>query len=128
MLIKCSGLCASITLCFYRLSAQPIPITGNPVSGLEAIDQTATMLMQKYSIPGMALAVTKGGRLVFARGYGFADTDLKTPVNPDSLFRLASVSKPLTATAADKLVELGMLKYDTKAFEVLSALEPLPGM
>jgi uncharacterized protein (TIGR03437 family) len=109
------------------LAGQSIPISGNPVAGFDPVDQAATALMQKYSIPGMAIGITKGGRLVFARGYGFADVDVRSPVNPDSMFRLASVSKPLTATAADKLVELGTLGYDTKAFDLLSGLHPLPG-
>jgi uncharacterized protein (TIGR03437 family) len=106
---------------------QSIPISGPSSSIFAPVDQAATALMQKYGIPGMAIGITKGGRLVFAHGYGFADRDTQTPVNPDSLFRLASISKPLTATAADKLVELGILKYNTGAFSVLSNLRPLPG-
>ena len=108
-------------------AAQTIPVSGPPAPAFAPLDQTATALMQKYSIPGMALGITKGGRLVFARGYGFADVDARTTVSPDSLFRLASVSKPLTATAADKLVELGLLRYDTNAFQVLAQLQPSSG-
>ncbi len=107
--------------------AQSIPISGDAVPGFETLDQSAVSFMQQYGIPGMTLAITKSGRLIFARGYGFADVDTRTAVAPDSLFRLASVSKPLTATAIDKLVERGKLAYSTKAFDILSAIQPLPG-
>ncbi len=104
----------------------PLPMTGDPVPGFEPLDQIAVGLMQKYRVPGMALGITKGGRLILARGYGYADVDTRTRVYPDSLFRLASVSKPLTATAADLLVEQGKLSYNTKVFDVLHSLSP-PG-
>ena len=61
---------------------------------------------------GAALAVAKGGRLVLARGYGLAFIEEDRPVQPDSLFRIASVSKPITAAAVLKLVEQGHLALD----------------
>jgi N-acyl-D-amino-acid deacylase len=117
----------TIRLAVYTDPLQLIPITGNDVPAFEGLDQNIRQLMQQYSIPGLALGITKGGKLVFAHGYGFAALESQTPVNPTTLFRLASVSKPLTASAADKLVELGKLAYGTKAFNVLSMLQPLPG-
>jgi hypothetical protein len=88
---------------------QSIPITGQAVPDLTAYDSVVTSLMQKYQVPGVALAVARDGRLVFARGYGYADTDLQLPVQPDSLFRLGSVTKPHTAAAIFKLIEQGKL-------------------
>ncbi len=117
----------TIRLAVYTDPLQLIPISGTDVPAFEGLDQNIRQLMQQYSIPGLALGITKGGKLVFAHGYGFADLESQTPVNPTTLFRLASVSKPLTASAADKLVEVGKLAYDTKAFDVLSTLKPLPG-
>src|SRR5712692_4097325 len=104
---NCGCFLAVLVVSLTPVQGQSVPVSGNPVFGFETLDQTAVALIQKYSIPGVALGITKGGRLVFARGYGFADLESKTPVSPDSLFRLASVSKPLTATAVDKLVEQG---------------------
>jgi uncharacterized protein (TIGR03437 family) len=106
---------------------QSIPITGQEVPDLTAYDSVVTSLMQKYQVPGVALAVARDGRLVFARGYGYADTDLQLPVQPDSLFRLASVTKPHTAAAIFKLIEQGKLSLSDKAFSILSNLKPLPG-
>jgi len=62
-------------------------------------------LMDRYQIPGAALAVAKDGRLVLSRGYGWADVQAKEPVQPNSLFRLASLTKPLTAVAVLHLGE-----------------------
>jgi len=107
--------------------AQSIPITGQTVPDLAAYDSVVTSLMKKYQVPGVALAVAREGRLVLARGYGYADTHLQLPVQPDSLFRLASVTKPHTAAAILRLIEQGKLSLSDKAFSILSNLQPLPG-
>ncbi len=103
------------------------------VSLAEAFDGEMEAFMAARKIPGGALAVVKDRRLVLARGYGWADREKKLPVKPDSLFRIASVSKPVTAVAVLKLVEEGKLSLDTKAFELLdlrpvveSLLDPEP--
>jgi D-alanyl-D-alanine carboxypeptidase len=72
--------------------------------------------MQQNAIPGLSIAIAKNERLVFAKGYGFADTSTKETVNPKSLFRVASISKPITAVAVMELVEAGQLKLDDKVF------------
>jgi N-acyl-D-amino-acid deacylase len=107
--------------------AQPLPITGQAVPELAAYDTVITTLMQKYQVPGVALAVARNGKLVFARGYGYADTALQLPVQPDSLFRLGSIAKPHTAAAILRLIEQGRLSLSNKAFSILSNLKPLPG-
>ncbi|MFN7934127.1 MAG: serine hydrolase [Bryobacteraceae bacterium] len=78
-------------------------------------------------IPGAALAVTRNGRLVHARGYGFADREAQTPVQSDSLFRLASLSKAITAVAVMHLVEEGKISLDQPAFSLLPDLQPSAG-
>jgi N-acyl-D-amino-acid deacylase len=90
----------------------------NPVA--EPFDREMEAFMSARNIPGGALAVVKDHRLVYARGYGWADRDGKTSVKPDSLFRIASISKPITGVAVMKLVEEGKLSLDAKAFPLLS--------
>ena len=70
-------------------------------------------------MPGGAVAFVRDGRLLFAGGYGIANTDSQQPVRPDSLFRIASVSKPITAVAVLKLVEDGQLSLDDRAFDLV---------
>ena len=75
--------------------------------------------MSAHKIPGGALAVVKNRQLVHARGYGWADREKKIPATQDSLFRIASLSKPITAVAILKLAEAGGLKLDARAFDLL---------
>jgi N-acyl-D-amino-acid deacylase len=102
-----------------------IQATGRAAPRLAAFDELVTRLLQKYEVPGAALAVVKEGRLVLARGYGFADVDRKEPVQPDSLFRIASLSKPFTSAAILTLVERGTLRLDDRAFARLGLGEPV---
>jgi N-acyl-D-amino-acid deacylase len=103
------------------------PITGPTSPGMECYDEVVSELMQQYEIPGGAVAVVKDGRLVFAHGYGWADVERAVPVQPDTLFRVASVSKPVTSVAILLLWEEGQLALDDPAFAYLSDLEPPAG-
>ena len=78
-----------------------------------------TSLMQKWSLPGGQLSVAKNGRLVFNRGFGLADVEHDVPVQPDNLFRIASVTKTITAVAIMTLVDTGKLNLDDKVFPLL---------
>lgn len=93
-----------------------------------AFDREVEAFMSARKIPGGAIAVVKDGRLVYTRGYGWADREKKITVGPESLFRIASISKPITAVAVMKLIQDGKLSLDTRAFEFLG-LKPstLPG-
>ena len=101
--------------------------TGQFVPGLESYDRIVARIMRDHDIPGAAVAVVRYGRLVYARGFGVADRESGTPVQPDSLFRIASLSKPITAVAVLKLVEDGRLELDTRVFrDLLAGIEPHP--
>ena len=103
------------------------PITGAQVTGMEPYEQSVRDLMQKYKIPGGAVAVVRDGKLFYARGFGFADVENKTPVQPDARFRIASVSKPITSAAIMKLVEEGKLRLDDRVAPLIADLTPAPG-
>jgi N-acyl-D-amino-acid deacylase len=102
-------------------------MTGESVPQLVAFDQVFTTLMKTWKIPGGAIAITYQGRLVYARGFGYADTVTKTLVQPDALFRIASVTKPITAVAALKLESEGKLDLDAKAFALIPEITAPPG-
>jgi N-acyl-D-amino-acid deacylase len=89
-------------------------------------DQFASKLLTKYQMPGCAIAVARNGKLVFARGYGIANKATGELVQPDSRFRIASLSKPITAAAVLLLVQRGKLTLDQRVFDILS-YQPLPG-
>jgi CubicO group peptidase (beta-lactamase class C family) len=91
---------------------------GGGLSGSDAatVDNQIEAYMKKHNTPGMSIAITKDGRLVFAKGYGLADKGTGERVNPANLFRIASVSKPITSVAIQKLVEQGKLNLDKTVF------------
>jgi N-acyl-D-amino-acid deacylase len=109
------------------VSGQTVPATGTAVPELVAYDRAAADLMTRWQIPGGAVAVARQGRLIFARGYGLADREANRPAEPDSLFRLSSLSKPFTAAAILRLVEEGRLTLDARAFQILDHIKPPPG-
>ena len=94
---------------------------------MASYDQIIAALMRKYAIPGGVVAVVRDGKLIYARGFGYADVEHKTPVQPDALFRIASVSKPLTAVAIMKLVEEGKLALDDRVAPFIAHLSPAAG-
>jgi len=98
--------------------------TGTPASGLESLDSLMCRLLDSARVPGGAVAVSRQGRLVYARGFGYADTIRKTRVGPTSLFRIASLSKPFTAVTALLLAQAGFLSLDEPAMGPL--LQRLP--
>ncbi len=68
--------------------------------------------MRRLHVPGVSVAVIKHGQIEWAKGYGLADTHDKTPVTAETLFQAGSVSKPVAALAALKLVDEGKLHLD----------------
>ena len=100
---------------------------GLRVPGMASYDRLVPELMAAWGIPGGAVAVMKDGRLVYARSYGWADTEAVEAVEPTDLFRIASVSKPITAAAVLLLVERGQLELDEPAFAWLDDLEAPAG-
>lgn len=96
-------------------------------AAIPRIDHAIKGLMRKYEIPGGTVAVMKDGRLVYAAAYGYADKALKGKAKPGTLFRIASVSKTITAVATLKLVQEGKLSLDERVLEVLDDLRPFDG-
>ena len=80
------------------------------------IDAAMKAHMRQYNVPGISIAITKDECLVYASGYGYADTQRKIPANALSLFRVASVSKPITALAIYKLIEQGKINLEDHVF------------
>jgi CubicO group peptidase (beta-lactamase class C family) len=68
--------------------------------------------MQRQHIPGLALLVSRGGKIVQAQGFGLANVELQVPVKPETVFQSGSVGKQFTATAVMMLVEEGKVRLD----------------
>ena len=61
--------------------------------------------MEHYKVPGVSIALVENGKIKWAKGYGMANTDRKTKVDINTIFQAGSISKPVAALAALKLVE-----------------------
>ncbi|MBN8665969.1 MAG: beta-lactamase family protein [Chitinophagales bacterium] len=95
------------------------PVTQNDIP---AIDNAVTTFMNTYSIPGVSIAITKDNKLVYVKSYGKMSASDNTPITNKSLFRIASVSKPITAVGIMKLLEANKLTLDSKVFGAGSIL------
>jgi len=93
----------------------------------ESLQRVIPALMTKWNVPGGAVALARNGSVVLSKAYGLADKTGNVPVTTSSLFRLASLSKPITAAAVLKLHEAGLLELDARAFDILNDVEPPPG-
>ncbi len=99
---------------------------GDLPAGFEPLDTAVRDFMKEHRIPCGTLAVGSKGQLRLSRGYGYATRDRSRQVQPDDLFRIASVSKPITACLVRKLAHEGRLDLNAPAFELIGA-KPLPG-
>ncbi len=97
---------------------------GRPVPGCEAFDELLRRFLSQHAVPGAALAVGRAGELLYARSIGLAHVDERIPVEPHSLFRIASISKPISAVAILQQVERGQLALETCVWELLNLAEP----
>ncbi len=101
-----------------KLTAGNIRLTNSNSTGtgFDTGERTINSFMKKWTIEGASVAISKNGRLVFAKGFGFADTTAKIITQPYSKFRIASISKLVTAVAIMKLQEDGKLSVNDKVF------------
>lgn len=65
-----------------------------------------------FGVPGLAVGLVKNDELIYARGFGVRDVRTREPVTPQSLFHMASISKPFVATAVMQLAQAGTLELD----------------
>lgn len=103
----------------FELHADDAVSTGTVRPELQQFDELMTSFLKAHDLPGAALAIGHRGKLIYARGFGYADVVAQEKVQPDSLFRIASISKPVTAAAILKLVQTQKLKLDDKAFAIV---------
>jgi len=89
------------------------------VPELARLESAMTNFLIAHNFDAGTLALMKDSKLVFRQGYGWRDAHFTTVIHPDNLFRLASVSKMLTASAIYKLVAAGKITPGTKIYDYL---------
>jgi len=99
---------SSIAIARIRDSLMPTVV----ITGETPATASIATRMAELNVPAVSVAVIDGGRIVWAEAWGMADAASGRPATPGSLFQAASISKPVTATAALQLVEEGKLDLD----------------
>lgn len=79
---------------------------------LTEIDGFVEAEMELSGVPGVAVAVVYDDEVVFGEGYGVREVGTEDPITPETVFQLASLSKPITATAVARLVSEGVISWD----------------
>ena len=92
-------------------------------AALNALDTLASESLAKTGVPGMAIAVVHHDQQIFARGYGVRAAGTSDAVDADTVFRLASVSKPLASTVTAGLVGDGHVSWDARIGDIDPAIE-----
>lgn len=96
-----------------------LPETGDTDPRLASFDRLMRSFVKENDLPGATLAVGRNGRVVYSRGFGYADVDESEPMQADALMRIASISKPITAVAVFQLIEKGKLKLSDRVTDHL---------
>jgi CubicO group peptidase (beta-lactamase class C family) len=100
--------------------AEKSHVTSEQVThAIQEIEKLAQKQIQENALPGLAIAVVFQDKTVYAKGFGVRDTITKVPVDADTVFQLASVSKSIGSTLVAELVGEGKITWDSK----LSALD-----
>jgi CubicO group peptidase (beta-lactamase class C family) len=76
-------------------------------------------LMKEYKVPGVAMVLVQGDKIVYARGMGVRDLETKAPVTTQTLFGIASTTKSMTAIMIASLVDEGIIAWDTPLTDIL---------
>ncbi|MCB0000161.1 MAG: beta-lactamase family protein, partial [Anaerolineales bacterium] len=98
--------------------------TGQEVPELVSFDNVMQSFMQARSISAGSLAITRNGKLVLARGYTYSNDSEDILVEPTSLFRIASLSKPITATAVLHLIQNNQLDLHAHLTDLITLTPP----
>lgn len=87
----------------------------------DQVDAAVRAAIERYRLPGIAVGVVKGGDVVFARGYGEVEAGSGDAVERDTIFKVASNSKAMTAALLARLVDAGKLAWDDPVVKHLPA-------
>jgi CubicO group peptidase (beta-lactamase class C family)/pimeloyl-ACP methyl ester carboxylesterase len=106
---------------FCVTAQEKLHVTSEQVTlAIQELEKLAQKQIQENALPGLAIAVVFQDKAVYAKGFGVRDASAKNPVDADTVFQLASLSKPIGSTVVAELVSEGKITWDSK----LSVLDP----
>lgn len=101
-----------------------MPADHPPVPTFDTLDTVITQAVQEERIVGTVVLVAHHGQIVYQRAAGWADREAKKPMQPDTIFRLSSVTKPMVTAAAMRLEEEGRLPLQAPVTRWLPDFRP----
>lgn len=99
------------------------PLSAQNTAPFEGFDDYVNRSMKEWEIPGMAVAIVKDDKVVFAKGYGVRDIGKPAPVDEHTLFAIGSSSKAFTAASLAILMDEGKLKWDDPVTKYLPGFQ-----
>src|SRR5438093_4631506 len=87
------------------------------------LDAYVARAVTAWRVPGLAMAVVKDGRIVFAKGYGVRELGKPAPVDTQTLFAIGSTTKAMTSASIGMLVDEGKLKWDDRVTKILPGFQ-----
>src|SRR3979490_130994 len=104
--------------------------------GIAAIDNSLRGAIERKDVPGVVALITDRERVLYQGAFGVADVATGRPLTSDALFRIASMTKPVTSVALMQLVEKGRISLEDlaedylpelKGLKVIESFDPAPG-
>lgn len=114
---------STATLFLLVLMAKP-SLAQQPRSDYRDLEKVVLHELKETNTPGAAVAVVRGDRVIYAKGFGISNVETGTRVTPDMLFRVGSITKMLTATVLVSLAEEGKIALDAPMGDAVKGFEP----
>jgi CubicO group peptidase (beta-lactamase class C family) len=111
-------MCLGVAGCSIAFAADR-PTTGKTVEQYAAIDKVIFDFLDTIDAQAATVAISRNSEILYSRGYGYSDQAKKKPTAPDTLLRIASVSKPITHAMVLKAIDDKLIAKDTKFYEYL---------
>src|SRR5438094_10161557 len=89
---------ATLVLLEISSAQQPHVTTEQVTRAVQELEKLAQKKIQENALPGLAIAVVFQDKTMYAKGFGMRDVNTKTPIDADTVFQLASLSKPIGST------------------------------
>lgn len=97
-----------------------LPVSGQGNAAMAGFDRELLALMHEWQVPGASISIVRKGKLIYSRAYGYSDFESRKAVEPQSRFRIGSISKIITSVSVLKLIEEGKLSLNSPAISILN--------
>ncbi|HEY6254120.1 MAG TPA: serine hydrolase [Candidatus Angelobacter sp.] len=123
-----AGFLSLVSICFMPCPARagwPQPVQGQETGGQDAtkalngFDDFVAQAMKDWKVPGVAVAIVQGDKVILLRGYGYRDVEKKLPVTPKTLFSIGSITKSFTVSTLGMEMDEGKVDWDKPVREHL---------